>query len=77
MKVWLIIARNGDEMWLIDAWDDDSVSENPEGWRDALAKARADVEPDDLRVVTATLDWDAVRKAFDVAPSVGDMEVTA
>lgn len=38
--VWLIWSSDSaGEVWLEAAWDDDSVSGNPDGWNNELAKA--------------------------------------
>jgi hypothetical protein len=39
MIVWLIWVRSSNFVWLSDAWDDDTRSENPDGFAAAVAKA--------------------------------------
>lgn len=52
--------------WLIDAWDDDSVSGNREGWKQAVDKAQAEHGYDNVRIVKGSVDMDAVRNAFEI-----------
>lgn len=40
MKLWLIVIQGDDTTWVEDAWDDNSTTENPSGWEEALTKAR-------------------------------------
>lgn len=45
---------------LVDAWDDDTISENPEGWEDAVAKGDGN-----YRVTSHCIDLDAVRATLE------------
>lgn len=66
MKVWMIWAYEpySDHYWLVDAWDDDSVMENNDGWEEAKKKAYEDHGPEEVRITTTTVDIDKVAKAF-------------
>lgn len=40
MSVWLIWVQGYDHVWLEAAWDDDTVSENMEGWLNEQQRVR-------------------------------------
>lgn len=45
MKVWMIWIQSSDgDVWLSDAWDDDTTSENESGWHEAVEKAERDAK---------------------------------
>ncbi len=66
MKIWMIWAEDESDShkWLIDAWDDDGVVENPEGWEEAKKKAYKAHGPESVRILTTDVDMDKVNKAF-------------
>lgn len=68
MDIYLIWAQDpdGDVTWLVDAWDDDTIAENYSGWREKIVQAEKDYEPQNVRIVKAYIDFDGVRKAFEV-----------
>lgn len=73
MKIYMIWAQDKyGYKWMMDAWDDDSVSDNRAGWEAAIKKAEGDGYS--IRVITADLDFDAVDKAFET-PSAGALIV--
>lgn len=74
MDIYLIWATDGDAIWLVGAWDDDSVAENNEGYREEVKRHQADYGHDNVRVVKASIDFDAVARTFQV-PSIGTAEV--
>lgn len=51
-------------VWLVDAWDNDSISSNQEGWVDCLKKHRQRHGVDNVRVVISSVDLDGVRASF-------------
>jgi len=71
MDIWMIWATDGDVRWLVAAWDDDSVSDNNDGWLSEVEQARRD-HGENFRIVRASIDFDAVDAAF-APPSVGAM----
>ena len=68
MDIYMIWATDGyapsPGYWLVEAWDDDTVSENNEGWQEAVDKAYADHGPKNVRITKATVDFDKVLAAF-------------
>lgn len=79
MDIWMIWARQGGTVWLEDAWDDDSITENPRGWEGKVAQARQDYGPrGEVRVIKACIDFDAVLAAFKTPTvSMSDPKVQA
>lgn len=73
MTIWMIWTRDSSEaMWLSDAWDDDSVSENDTGWAEAVAKAHKEHGAENVRILRGDVDFNAVEKAFQI-PDVGPL----
>lgn len=74
MIIWMIWAAAAGvsplELTLVDAWDDDAVSGNREGWENALTVAADMCGAENIRVVKTSVDFDGVLKAFEV-PTVG------
>lgn len=56
-----------DDDWaMIDAWSENNVGENYEGWKEAVDKAKADEMNSDVRVVDITVPMADLRKALDI-----------
>lgn len=54
MRLWVIVIRGDGTTWVTDAWDDDTTYENPQGWKEAIDKARGTCEGNEgyeMRVV--------------------------
>lgn len=51
--------------WLVDAWDEFSIDDNPEGWEKALSDVEASHGRESVRVTRATVEYTAVKKVFD------------
>ena len=70
MDIYMIWVKYSDgTLTLVDAWDDDTVMENPEGWQERLDHAltsSASGRRDDVRVVKTSVNFDAVRSAFEI-----------
>lgn len=62
----MIWRREDDVIWLHGAWDDETISENRDGYEKDIAKAE---EEGETRVIKASVDFDAVTAAF-MVPSV-------
>lgn len=80
MEIFMIWARDMKygHMWLLDAWDSDSMEDNHSGWLEAQAKHK-EIEQEEnmeVRVIRTTVDFGGVRAAFE-APVVssGPVEV--
>lgn len=64
MDIWMIWAREHDgTIWLVDAWDDASITEHPEEWRNKVSGSWRDYG--DVRVVKARLNLDAIAAEFE------------
>lgn len=66
MKIWMIWVKDPDEatLWLAAAWDDESKDINPSGWDKELAKAAEEQGAQNIRVLTAHVNMDAIHSAF-------------
>lgn len=64
MDVHMIWVQDSDITWLESAWDADSVSENPAGYKEAIDKAIASWGAEHVRVVITAVDFNAVQAAF-------------
>lgn len=71
MEIYMILARDPitGAIWLVDAMDDDSISGNDAGWREIKDAAYDDHGPENIRIIKAAVDFDAVDAAF-ATPSV-------
>ena len=65
MKIFMIWARSHNEIWLVAAWDDESIGANPEGYQEELDKARRDHGANDVAVTISEINFNAVRKSFE------------
>lgn len=72
MDIWMIWGRYPDDdiLWLINAWDDDSVANNYDRWSEIVEKAKQDHGQDNIRIVRAPLEMDQVAAAFNPAVSI-------
>lgn len=66
MDVYQIWAQEAGFFWLVDAWDDDSISGDRSGYEEALKKAHDAHGAENVRVIRTVIDFDAVTKAFEV-----------
>lgn len=63
--LWISDPRDtSQQYWLEEAWDDNSVQTDPEGWEEAKDKAYTSWGPENVRIVVTTVDMDAIRTAF-------------
>jgi hypothetical protein len=71
MDIWMIWARDSADpqnvIWLEEAWDDDSVGNNPDGWREAVDKAYERFGGANVRITRSTVNFDKVQAAFEPA----------
>jgi len=69
MKIWMIWARDNSDtsgvLWLVEAWDDDSVSGNYDGWEEAIEKAKAEYGGFNVRIASTNVDFDQIAKSFE------------
>lgn len=72
MDVYMIWAHESGSAWLVDSWDDDSISGNGFGWEEAKDKASKLYK--DTRVIKASVDFDRILAAFDVAETTLTIE---
>jgi len=70
MNIYQIWIHEVDFFWLRAAWDAESAAANPDVWRAAVEDVVAEYGAASVRVVKATIDFEAVKRTFDV-PSVG------
>lgn len=66
MDIYMVWARDAldGSVWLVDAWDDDSISSNREGWEGTLQKQRENHGADNIRVLVSSVDMDEVLASF-------------
>jgi hypothetical protein len=71
-KVSCIWAWSGHEpfdAWLVEAWDANSIMDNPEGWTAALERALAN-HGMCWKVVDLAFDWEHVSRVLEQNPTV-------
>lgn len=65
MDVYMIwVTDSSGIMWLVEAWDDDSIMSNSDGWEAALAKAEQEHGARFVRVAKTHVDIDAIAESF-------------
>lgn len=74
MKLRVIFVRDMTAIWVVNAWDHDSMDENPQGWEEALEKARADHPDYEVRLMDVVVPWSKVDALFDI-PEVSGVVV--
>jgi hypothetical protein len=62
--IWACLSEDTGDVTLVEAWDDDTVSENAAGWAAARTKAEQDHGARNIRITSTTVNIDAVRDAF-------------
>lgn len=68
MDIWMIWVTDTDpdsEIWLLEAWDDDSIQSNHEGWDDKVKEAFETYGGEFVRITKTSVDFDKVRAAFE------------
>lgn len=69
MDIYMIWAADGNFHWLVDAMDDDSIQANDSGWLELKQQAYDDHGYENIRIIKATVDMDAVEAAFKHTPT--------
>lgn len=69
-RVHMIWRRTPDYIELVDAWDEGSIEENPDGWQAAVRKAEVDYS--DVRVQVVRVP--GVEKLFHVPEVSGEVD---
>lgn len=68
LDVWMIWATDPSDpsgvIWLADAWDQDTVDNNREGWEEAVETARQTHGGGNVRISVTSVNFDALRAAF-------------
>lgn len=72
MYIWMIWAKgglgvagtSGNEVWLVEAWDESSTSDNSEGWAAAKEKAYADHGVENVVINRHLVNFDKVLSHF-------------
>ena len=67
MNIYMLWAQSesGGDLWLIDAWDSDSIDSNSFGWEEAKKKAYDQHGADNVRITYTQVDYESLRKAFE------------
>ena len=77
MIVHLIVIRHPepseDTYWTTEAWDENTIDENPQGYEEALKKAQASNGADHVRVLKVQLPEGALAKPFEVPVVKGEV----
>lgn len=63
--IWAMLDSEPDAPWVVDAWDEYSIENNPSGWDDAVTKAKK--ENENIRITVSLIDYNAVVKTFQPA----------
>ena len=68
LDVWMIWATDPSDpagvIWLVDAWDQDTVENNQEGWDEAVEKAWAEHGGGNVRISVTSVDYAALEASF-------------
>lgn len=63
--IWASDGQPNPTMWLVAAWDSDSLAENADGFQQDLNKAYKEHGPANVRVTVTTVNFERVRAAFE------------
>lgn len=66
MKIWMIWVKDPDDgtLWLAEAWDEESRDLNPDRWAEKVLEATLEQGAQNIRVLTAHVNTDAIHSAF-------------
>lgn len=64
LMIWVTDENPDSEIWLLEAWDNDSIAGNQEGWEEAVQKAYEVYGGANVRITKTTVDFDKVQAAF-------------
>ncbi len=68
MDIWMIWAMDptdtSETVWLVDAWDDESMVSNHDGWVEAIAKAESEFGARYVRIAKTTVNLDPIVSSF-------------
>jgi len=69
MEIWMIWATDpadpAETVWLVTAWDADSVSESYDGWLEEIAKAENEYGGSrHIRIAKTTVNLEAIQNSF-------------
>lgn len=65
--IWAIEPSDPDGFpYLIQSWDEVCISDNPDGWKDELAKANSSYGGENVRILSVTIPSSDVRKLWSV-----------
>jgi len=72
LMIWAAEYMALDAPWMVDAWDEFSIENNPEGWEEAVAKAHAEhpAPKHTVKIVKAQVDLSAITDLFMKTPEV-------
>jgi len=68
--IWAIDLGMPEEPWLVAAWDEFSIDNNPEGWEYEVAKAYKEHSHDEVKVIKTVVEYEAIVALFNTTPTV-------
>jgi len=72
--IWVNNRAEFDEAWMVNAWDEFTIDANPQGWEEAVSKAKS--EHAEVRVIPVQVDITKVQHAFEIQPINGEVSST-
>lgn len=70
--IWVNNRAEFDEAWMLDAWDEFTIEANPQGFDEAVKKAKS--EHAEVRVIPVHVDIAKVQHAFEIQPIDGEVK---
>lgn len=74
MRIWLIVLSGDDATWVEGAWDDESTTENPSGWREAVDKARKTAHAANYEMRVVAVEVKGIYDLFENPVLTGEIE---
>ncbi len=69
MDVWMIWVTDEQDpagtIWLEEAWDDDVVGGNPNGWAQKVSELAAEYGGQNIRIIKTSVNFDKIKAAFE------------